>query len=63
KKDQISFDEQVAQRLQAQMQAELEEEEEEEDRLARQGEEEANIALIEKWHNVQAMMDDDYQMA
>ncbi|GJS16989.1 retrovirus-related pol polyprotein from transposon TNT 1-94 [Tanacetum coccineum] len=60
KKDQISFDEQVAQRLQAQMQAELEEEE---DRLARQREEEDNIALIEEWHNVQAMMDADYQMA
>ncbi|GKD17745.1 hypothetical protein Tco_1206903 [Tanacetum coccineum] len=60
KKDQISFDEQVAQRLQAQMQAELEEEE---DRLARLREEEGNIALIKEWHNVQAMMDADYQMA
>ncbi|GJY76441.1 putative ribonuclease H-like domain-containing protein [Tanacetum coccineum] len=39
KKDQIRHDEEVAQRLQAQMQAELEEE----DRLVRQREEEANI--------------------
>ncbi|GJW47171.1 hypothetical protein Tco_0078817 [Tanacetum coccineum] len=40
KKDQIKFDEEIAQRLQAQMQAELEEEE----RLAREREEDANIA-------------------
>ncbi|GJR11637.1 hypothetical protein Tco_0794289 [Tanacetum coccineum] len=39
RKDQIRHDEEVAQRLQAQMQAELEEE----DRLVRQREEEANI--------------------
>ncbi|GKE52395.1 hypothetical protein Tco_1487551, partial [Tanacetum coccineum] len=38
-KDQISFDEEVARRLEAQMQAELEEEE----RVARQREEEANL--------------------
>ncbi|GKB01157.1 hypothetical protein Tco_0829201, partial [Tanacetum coccineum] len=56
KKDQISHDEEVAQRLQAQMQAELEEE----DRLVRQREEEANIV---SWDNVQAMIDVDYQMA
>ncbi|GJZ11236.1 putative ribonuclease H-like domain-containing protein [Tanacetum coccineum] len=56
KKDQIRHDEEVAQRLQAQMQAELEEE----DRLVRQREEEANIVL---WDNVQAMIDADYQMA
>ncbi|GJS87483.1 hypothetical protein Tco_0770119 [Tanacetum coccineum] len=56
KKDQIRHDEEVAQRLQAQMQAELEEE----DRLVRQIEEEANIV---SWDNVQAMIDDDYQMA
>ncbi|GJV81371.1 hypothetical protein Tco_1517241 [Tanacetum coccineum] len=42
---------------------ELEEEEEEEERLARQNEEEANVALIESWDNTQAMMDADYQMA
>ncbi|GKC24720.1 hypothetical protein Tco_1026870 [Tanacetum coccineum] len=40
--------------LQAQLQAELEEK-----RLARQKEEEANIALIESWDNTQAMMDAD----
>ncbi|GKA26827.1 putative ribonuclease H-like domain-containing protein, partial [Tanacetum coccineum] len=51
RKDQIRHDEEVAQ-----MQAELEEE----DRLVRQREEEANIV---SWDNVQAMIDDDYQMA
>ncbi|GJZ66459.1 hypothetical protein Tco_0623155 [Tanacetum coccineum] len=50
KKDQIKFDEEIAQRLQAQMQAELEEEE----RLAREREEDENIA---EWDNTQAMMD------
>ncbi|GJX52837.1 hypothetical protein Tco_0281206 [Tanacetum coccineum] len=43
KKDQIAIDEEVARNLEAQLQAELEEEE----RLSRQKEEEANIALIE----------------
>nr|GEV22101.1 hypothetical protein [Tanacetum cinerariifolium] len=43
RKDQIMIDEEVARNLVAQMQAELEEEE----RLARQKEEETNIALIE----------------
>ncbi|GJT86275.1 hypothetical protein Tco_1067992 [Tanacetum coccineum] len=55
RKDQIRHDEEVAQRLQAQMQAKLEEE----DRLVRQREE-ANIV---SWDNVQAMIDADYQMA
>ncbi|GJS82760.1 hypothetical protein Tco_0749301 [Tanacetum coccineum] len=59
KKDQIMYDQEVALNLQAQLQAELEEEE----RLTRQKEEEANIALIESWDNTQAMMDADYQMA
>ncbi|GKG06904.1 hypothetical protein Tco_0329873, partial [Tanacetum coccineum] len=40
KKDQIKFDEEITQRLQAQMQVELEIEE----RLAREREEDANIA-------------------
>nr|GEU41476.1 hypothetical protein [Tanacetum cinerariifolium] len=35
----------------------------EEERLTRQKEEEANIALIAEWDNTQAMMDADYQMA
>nr|GEV76852.1 hypothetical protein [Tanacetum cinerariifolium] len=43
REDQIMIDEEVAKNLEAQMQAELEEEE----RLARQKEEEANIALLE----------------
>ncbi|GKA21431.1 hypothetical protein Tco_0701420 [Tanacetum coccineum] len=54
KKDQISLDEELAFKLQA---------EEEEERLARekaQKEEEANIV---SWDNVQAMIDADYQMA
>ncbi|GKC34781.1 uncharacterized mitochondrial protein-like protein, partial [Tanacetum coccineum] len=56
KKDQINFDEEFAQRLQAQMQAELEEEE----RLAREREEDANIA---EWDDVQVVMDVDYELA
>ncbi|GJT33321.1 hypothetical protein Tco_0923740 [Tanacetum coccineum] len=56
RKDQIRNDEEVAQRLQAQLQAKLEEE----DRLVRQREEEANII---SWDNVQAMIDIDYQIA
>ncbi|GJX97526.1 hypothetical protein Tco_0353324 [Tanacetum coccineum] len=59
KKDQIMYDQEVALNLQAQLQAKLEEEE----RLTRQREEGANIALIESWDNTQSMMDDDYQMA
>ncbi|GKC80248.1 hypothetical protein Tco_1131022, partial [Tanacetum coccineum] len=59
KKDQIMYDQEVALNLQAQLQAELEEEE----RLARQKEEEANIALIESWDNTQAMMDADRLLA
>ncbi|GJU87329.1 hypothetical protein Tco_1294875 [Tanacetum coccineum] len=46
----------VAQKLQAQLDAELEEEE----KLARQREEDANIT---EWDNVQAMMDADYELA
>ncbi|GJZ65780.1 hypothetical protein Tco_0622476 [Tanacetum coccineum] len=55
KKYQISLDEELSFKLQA--------EEEEEERLARekaQREEEANIV---SWHNFQAMIDADYQMA
>ncbi|GJS36424.1 hypothetical protein Tco_0534806 [Tanacetum coccineum] len=58
RKVQIRLDEEVAQRLQAVLQAELEEE-----RLAREKEEEANIALIKSWENVQETIDVDYQMA
>ncbi|GJY45540.1 hypothetical protein Tco_0434603 [Tanacetum coccineum] len=56
KKDQIKFDEEIAQRLQAQMQAALEKEE----RLARERKEDANIA---EWDNIQAMIDVDYELA
>ncbi|GJU69518.1 hypothetical protein Tco_1255777 [Tanacetum coccineum] len=56
KKDQIMFDKEVAQKLQDQLDAELEEEE----KLARQREEDANIA---EWDNVQAMMDAYYELA
>ncbi|GJY56428.1 hypothetical protein Tco_0455543, partial [Tanacetum coccineum] len=56
KKDQIMYDQEVALNLQAQLDAELEEEE----KLARQREEDANIA---EWDNVQAMMDADYELA
>ncbi|GJU64623.1 putative ribonuclease H-like domain-containing protein [Tanacetum coccineum] len=59
KKDQIMYDQEVALNLQAQLQAELEEEE----RITRQKEEEASIALIESWDNTQEMIDVDYQMA
>nr|GEV61687.1 hypothetical protein [Tanacetum cinerariifolium] len=56
KKDQIEFDKEVAQRLQAQLQVELEEEE----RMARQKEEDANIA---EWDDIQVMMDADHELA
>ncbi|GJX74492.1 hypothetical protein Tco_0313087 [Tanacetum coccineum] len=59
KKDQVALDEEMARNLEAQLQAELIEEE----RLARQKEEEANIALIESWDNTQAMMKADFELA
>ncbi|GKA05971.1 reverse transcriptase domain-containing protein [Tanacetum coccineum] len=58
KKDQISFDEEVALKLQAEF--------DEEERLAREKaekEKEANIALIEEWDDIQAKIDVDYQLA
>ncbi|GJZ38196.1 putative ribonuclease H-like domain-containing protein [Tanacetum coccineum] len=55
KKDQIMHDQKVALNLQAQFDAELEEEE----KLAKQREEDANIA---EWDNIQAMMDADYEL-
>nr|GEY05486.1 ribonuclease H-like domain-containing protein [Tanacetum cinerariifolium] len=58
-KDQIMIDEEVARNLKARMQAELEEEEE---RLSRQKEEKANIALIKSRDNTQALMDADYEL-
>ncbi|GKA20368.1 hypothetical protein Tco_0700357 [Tanacetum coccineum] len=59
KKDQIAMDEEVARNLEAQLQAKLEEEE----RISRLKEEKANIALLESWDNIQAMMDADFQLA
>ncbi|GJS16850.1 hypothetical protein Tco_0411322 [Tanacetum coccineum] len=59
KKDQVALDEEMARNLEAQLQAELIEEE----RLKRQKEEEANIALIESWNNTQAMMEADFKLA
>ncbi|GJU39183.1 hypothetical protein Tco_1192140 [Tanacetum coccineum] len=56
KKDQILIDEEIAQKLQAQLNAELEEEE----KLAKQREEDENIT---EWDNVQAMIDADYELA
>ncbi|GKD24158.1 hypothetical protein Tco_1230372, partial [Tanacetum coccineum] len=56
KKDQILIDEEIARRLQEELQAELEKEE----RLARQMEEDANIV---EWDNIQATMDVDYELA
>nr|GEX94121.1 hypothetical protein [Tanacetum cinerariifolium] len=59
RKDQIMINEEVANNLEAQMQAELEEE----DRLARQKEKKDNITLIESWDNTQAMIDADNELA
>ncbi|GKA14963.1 hypothetical protein Tco_0694609 [Tanacetum coccineum] len=55
-KNQILIDEEIAQKLQAQLNAELEEEE----KLAKQREEDTNIA---EWDNVQAMIDAYYELA
>ncbi|GKA77312.1 hypothetical protein Tco_0783773, partial [Tanacetum coccineum] len=54
KKDQISFDEQEAIRLQAEF--------DEEERLTRE-KDEANVALTEEWDDIQAKVDADYQLA
>ncbi|GJR00146.1 putative ribonuclease H-like domain-containing protein [Tanacetum coccineum] len=51
KKDQISFDEQEAKRLQAEFN--------EEERLARE-KDKANVALTEEWDDIQAKVDADY---
>ncbi|GKE08514.1 hypothetical protein Tco_1412065 [Tanacetum coccineum] len=56
--DQISFDEETALKLQAEF--------DEEERLARENfkkEQEANIALIETWDDIQAKIDADHQLA
>ncbi|GJT11496.1 hypothetical protein Tco_0858538, partial [Tanacetum coccineum] len=57
--NQIALDEQIARDIQAKLDAELLEEQ----KLARKQEEEANIALIESWENIQAMMEADRLLA
>ncbi|GJY10199.1 hypothetical protein Tco_0378384 [Tanacetum coccineum] len=59
KKDHVVLDEEIARNLEAQLQAELIKEE----RLTRKKEEEANIASIESWDNIQAMMKADFELA
>ncbi|GKE57525.1 hypothetical protein Tco_1496710, partial [Tanacetum coccineum] len=59
KKDQVAIDEDLARNIQAQLDAEIIEEE----RLERQKQEEANIALIKSWENTQAMMEADRLLA
>nr|GEY40371.1 hypothetical protein [Tanacetum cinerariifolium] len=62
KKEQIRLNKEAALKLQAELQAEFEEEQ----RLARecdQKEQEANIALIEEWDDIQSKIDVDYQLA
>nr|GEW06847.1 hypothetical protein [Tanacetum cinerariifolium] len=59
RKEQIMMDEQIARDIEAQMQVDLEKEQ----RIAKQTEEEANIAMIAEWDNTQAMMDADYELA
>ncbi|GKB64162.1 hypothetical protein Tco_0920348 [Tanacetum coccineum] len=54
KKDQISFDEQEAIRLQAEFDEEV--------RLARENDK-ANVALIEEWNDIQAKIETDYELA
>ncbi|GKB24400.1 hypothetical protein Tco_0863801 [Tanacetum coccineum] len=56
KKDQISLNEELAFKLQA-------EEEEEEERLTKEKAQQIKEAKIVAWDNVQVMIDDDYQMA
>ncbi|GKA48263.1 hypothetical protein Tco_0741221 [Tanacetum coccineum] len=59
RKDQIVLHEQIARDIQAKLDVELLEEQ----KLARKQEKEANIALIESWENIQAMMKADRLLA
>ncbi|GJU90158.1 hypothetical protein Tco_1302581 [Tanacetum coccineum] len=54
KKDQISFDEQEAIRLQAEF--------DEEERISRE-KDEANVSLTKEWDDIHAMVDANYQLA
>nr|GFA80430.1 hypothetical protein [Tanacetum cinerariifolium] len=58
KKDQIVTNEEISRKLEAQMKAKIEEEE----RIARE-KVEANIAVIEKWDEVQAMIDANMELS
>ncbi|GJV10754.1 hypothetical protein Tco_1352295 [Tanacetum coccineum] len=59
RKDQVALDEEMARNLKSQLQDELIEEE----KMARKKEEEANITLIERWENIQAMIEADRLLA
>nr|GEY43013.1 hypothetical protein [Tanacetum cinerariifolium] len=59
RKEKIMMDGQIARDLEAQMQADLEEEQ----RIAKQKEEEANIAMVAEWDNTQAIINADYELA
>ncbi|GJZ89722.1 hypothetical protein Tco_0661504 [Tanacetum coccineum] len=59
RKDQVVLDEDLARNLQAQLEAEIIEEK----NFARKQEEKANIALIESWDNIQAMIKADFGLA
>ncbi|GJW54218.1 hypothetical protein Tco_0098303 [Tanacetum coccineum] len=59
RKDQVALDEDLARNIQAQLDAEIIEEE----RIEREKQEEANIALIESWEITQAMMEADRLLA
>ncbi|GJS86937.1 hypothetical protein Tco_0769573 [Tanacetum coccineum] len=59
RKEQVALDEQMIRDIQAQLDAEIIEEE----RLERQKEEEANLALIESCENIQAMIEADRLLA
>nr|GEX39086.1 putative ribonuclease H-like domain-containing protein [Tanacetum cinerariifolium] len=63
KKDQIMFDEEVALKLQAELQVEFDKEEQRLARESTQKEQEVNSALIEEWNDIQAKFDVDYQLA
>nr|GEY72486.1 hypothetical protein [Tanacetum cinerariifolium] len=62
KKDQISHDEELALKLQDELQAKFDQEQRLAEERAQQ-EQEANIALIKTWDDVQAKIDANYQLA
>nr|GEX65973.1 putative mitochondrial protein [Tanacetum cinerariifolium] len=63
KKDQIQIDEEVALKLQAELQDDIDKEQRFTRKKAQKEEVEASIALIETWNDVQAKIDADYQLA